>query len=353
MKRLLFFGELPPFTNHGIANANFVNLGVLQSFFKIDIIEEKSKIEEHDKITINKIIYFLKGNLILAYRVIFNRYEYLYLTFSLSSFGGLKTFFAIMLFRLFSRGKVVLHIHRGDFFSRFYKSRINRIITANVFRLLHKIIVLSDLQRIEFAAISGKTFEVLPNTVDFESSNTCRTRLGSRFVFISNYFLDKGIMDLLDVFSKLVTRYPHLTLQTYGAFHDKVLKEKLLTYNSANISVNEAITGINKFNKIAESDCLILPSWNEGQPIVLLEAMSVGTPVIASSVGLIPEMLGNDYPFICNPADRDSLEKVITKFLGCQNLQEISDYLKNHYDTSYSQKVHAEKLTRIFDCLTE
>jgi glycosyltransferase involved in cell wall biosynthesis len=349
MRHLLFFGELPGGSVHGISIANCVNLEMLGSCFIVDRIEEKSILADHDKITLSKIANFIKNNLTIVSKSFSQQYDYFYLVFSLSSFGSFKSLMAILSFRIFNKGKVVLHLHRGDFFVRFYKTIINRIITKLVFRFSHKIVVLSDNQKIEFEAVFHRSFYVLPNTIEIEYKPEAWVRNRFNFIFISNYLIDKGIIDLLEVFKKLIKQYSEITLETYGDFADKGLKDAILDFNSSNIGINGPVTGIQKFEKISQSDCLVLPSWNEGQPIVLLEAMSVGTPVIASGVGLIPELLGKDYQFLINPMDRESLEIKILQFLKTENINEISHKLSSRYYELYSQKKHFEILNNIFN----
>jgi len=344
----LFYGELPHGAVHGISLANQVNIGMLESSFEVDIIEEAVKFKDHEKITIKKFLNFISNNFLIISKSIFSRYNYFYLVYSLSAYGSFKSLIAIINYRLFSRGEVILHIHRGDFFSRFYRSSINRVITRIAFRLSKKIIVLSENQKAEFEKAFNRPFHVLYNTIEAEYPPNLTKRDRANFIFISNYLIDKGIIDLLDVFTKLSQNHHKLTLKTYGEFSDMNLKEAILKYNSSRISINGPIYGKQKFDAIVQADCLILPSWTEGQPVVLLEAISLGTPVIATAVGLIPELLSEDYPFLSLPGDKDSLETKIIQFINYDNLSAISEKLAALYLKVYSREKHAESLFRIF-----
>jgi glycosyltransferase involved in cell wall biosynthesis len=65
---------------------------------------------------------------------------------------------------------------------------------------------------------------------------------------------------------------------------------------------------------LAESDVYCLPSHTEGFPISVLEAMFVGLPVVASTVGAIPDMI--DVPrggVLCSPGDTDNFVAAIEK----------------------------------------
>jgi glycosyltransferase involved in cell wall biosynthesis len=348
-KHLLFFGELPPDSLHGIAISNKININLLKSSFSVDVIKESTSLSEHSKNSPIKFAKRLKEIFKVFSKSIFTRYDYFYLIYSLSVFGGLKTLAAIACFRISGRGKVVLHIHRGDFFKRYFNRFINRWISRTIFRLSHKLIVLSDTQKEEFKTLFNKPVYVLGNTVEYEYNKSERIRGNKKFIYISNYLFEKGIIDLLFVFSKLSKIYPEIYLKTFGEFSDPELKDEILGYNSHNICINGIISGINKYRELEESDCLILPSLNEGQPMILLEAMSVGTPVIASQTGLIPEILGVDYPFISIPGDRLSLESKILHFMHHKGISVLSTLLYTRYSELFSQKKHVEMLSNIFE----
>jgi glycosyltransferase involved in cell wall biosynthesis len=347
-RQILFFGELPPRNIHGIAYSNHINLTFLRTCFLVDIVEETNSLVDHDNISVIKFIKLVKGITKVIQKSISCKYAYFYLTFSLTSLGGLKTLSAILGYKFFNRGKVVLHVHRGDFFSRFMRRFLNRIITKLVFRLTDEVIVLSASQKFQFESKFNKRFCILSNTIEIELEPILRNRKNRDFIYISNYLLDKGIVDLLEVFSKLTSQNKEITLSAYGEFSDIALKELILSFQSDKITINGPIQGIEKFSRIADSDCLILPSWNEGQPIVLIEAMSVGTPVIASDTGLVPELLGTDYPLLMIPGDRESLKEKLILFIGLKDTLELSARLYDNYATSYSHKTHKDNLYRIF-----
>ena len=65
-------------------------------------------------------------------------------------------------------------------------------------------------------------------------------------------------------------------------------------------------------NYLKSSDIFILPSWKEGMPNALIEALACGLPSIVSPVGVIPDYLTNlENCIFVSPRDSDSLEKSI------------------------------------------
>ncbi|HPI70596.1 MAG TPA: glycosyltransferase, partial [Tenuifilaceae bacterium] len=85
-----------------------------------------------------------------------------------------------------------------------------------------------------------------------------------------------------------------------------------------------------------------------GQPLVILEAMSLGIPVIATRVGDIPDMLGEDYAFLFNPREPNMLLKTILNFDEVPGKDEIGKVLLNRYMANYSQDVFKRNIYELF-----
>lgn len=57
----------------------------------------------------------------------------------------------------------------------------------------------------------------------------------------------------------------------------------------------------------AAADCVVMPSYEEGFPRVLLEAMASGTPVVTTDAGGSADLVGADYPYVARVGDLDGL----------------------------------------------
>lgn len=349
-KKILFFGDLPPDYLDGISISSQINLELLKDHSETTIVAEENDFSKHGKSSLGKISHIIKKNKEVLNHFRKNNFDFFYLTYSLSTFGALKTLCLLLIAKIFSSATIVLHVHRGDFFLSFYQSILNRITTKLVFRLADKIIVLSNQQKEEFQDKLGvNKFNVLENTVreehlfDKKNNNEVKT-----FLFVSNYLLEKGILDLLDVFKDLANDQISVKLITFGRFTDEEMKKKICSYRSDSIEINETIRGKEKFKMMSDVDCLILPSWNEGQPLTILEAFSVKTPVIVSSVGLVPEMVGEKYPYLFTSKNKSELKQAILNFMKDPKTADLGNKLNQKYIQEYSRMAHQSKLLDIF-----
>jgi glycosyltransferase involved in cell wall biosynthesis len=100
---------------------------------------------------------------------------------------------------------------------------------------------------------------------------------------------------------------------------------------------------------MAGLDCLAMPSFNEGLPYTLLEAMHLGLPIVASRVGGIPEIVtpgvtGELVP----PGDPFALANTITALLGdLQTMARMREGAFTHAD-QFSTKAWVQRLSAVY-----
>ena len=86
------------------------------------------------------------------------------------------------------------------------------------------------------------------------------------------------------------------------------------------------VTEEEKWNLLAHASCLLFPSFDEGFGLPVLEAMAVGTPVIASNRGALPEV-GGDAAMYVDPNDTEAMSFALSQCLlvpeGVRELKEM------------------------------
>jgi glycosyltransferase involved in cell wall biosynthesis len=339
------WGEFPPKTTTGISISNQAIYDILQSAdFKINLIEEFT----WNKSPLRKIISLLLTKLRILYKSLFAKTDLFYFTISLSVFGLFKVMTMILPFYLFSRKtKRIGHIHRGDIEKFAHEKKWNRKLLGFVLNRTDVVVVLSEQFKKDLEQLfSHKQIAVLHNTSSFEKEKNVKREYNKNFVCISNYIKSKGIEDLVDCFND--QELNSLNLSVYGQVYDQSYYEKLEKKASANIKLNKALDHGHIASVLEQADCLILPSWNEGQPIIILEAMSVGIPIISTTVGDIPNILGKDYPFLSEPKDANALKEIIRRFDQLFDKYDLSQYLFKRYKAYYSNEHYIEMVQKIF-----
>lgn len=127
-----------------------------------------------------------------------------------------------------------------------------------------------------------------------------------KFVFIGHLIKEKGLDELIEAFSKLGNNY---SLVIYGPPSSEFNKNSFILDN---IFYKGVLDATEVCSVLKNYDLLILPSYREGYPGVIIEAFSVGVPVIATALEGIKEMVENLYNgLLIEPRDSDSLYEAI------------------------------------------
>lgn len=171
--------------------------------------------------------------------------------------------------------------------------------------------------------------EVLYNGVDAErfrpgDKSAARARLGlddeagSLVIGVGNLKRSKGSLDLLEGLAALRKTRPGVRLALLGDGPDRGLVEQRI----AALGLGDAVQMVGQVAHDAlpdwyrAADVLCLPSHNEGVPNVVLEAMASGTPVVATRVGGIPEVVTDFAGILVEPKDAAALASALDAALS-------------------------------------
>ncbi len=149
-------------------------------------------------------------------------------------------------------------------------------------------------------AKAGNTSLIRGSGIDVEKFHPKLNVLSSNgklnFIFIGRLLYDKGVMELLQGFAKAAEELTHISLHLVGDTDEgnpaSVSAEDLALYHHRD-DIHFHGYQENIIPYLAKSDVVILPSYREGMPRVLLEGMSMAKPVIATSVPGCKDMVKN------------------------------------------------------------
>jgi glycosyltransferase involved in cell wall biosynthesis len=133
----------------------------------------------------------------------------------------------------------------------------------------------------------------------------------------------KGIFDLLKVITTNIEYYLGKIKLIIGGNGEVEKVKQYIVENHLETIVEYVgwVAGKTKIKLLNECDVYILPSYNEGLPISILEAMSYGKTIIATNVGGIPTIVKNDLNgYLISPGDVGALTQSINKLIENKDL---------------------------------
>lgn len=211
--------------------------------------------------------------------------------------------------------KVVFHCHGAEF-KRFTSQ--HRKAVVNTLKKCDKIIALSESWKEWFEeTIETNNIIVIKNIIS--PPNVAKVAHEKfTLIFLGRLGERKGIYDLLDVLIDHKEEFLNKLEFLYGGDGDvEQVKEIIEKEGLENIAKYQGwVNGAKKEYMLNVADAYILPSYNEGLPISVLEAMSYSLPIISTRVGGIPEIVHDGVNgFLMQPGDKVSLYKAIASLM--------------------------------------
>jgi glycosyltransferase involved in cell wall biosynthesis len=175
--------------------------------------------------------------------------------------------------------------------------------------------------------------------------------------YVAAFTLAKGVVSLVRAAKIVIRKNPSVKFLFIGDWRRSSppflgLHLKKIVKDEPNIIFIGKIPHYKVPEYMNEMRLLVLPSYTEGTPKVVLEAMACGTPVLATAVGCIPEVLANgEYGYITLRRDPESLaEEILKALFNARNeslSKKIRDYVKIIYNFNESLKSWLELLKEL------
>ncbi len=212
-----------------------------------------------------------------------------------------------------------------------------------------------DVEVVWNGSIDGVDTSRFEDTFSAEEKAGIRESLGFGeddfvMVFVGRIVVDKGLRELLGAFERLESRYENLRLLIVGDFEKGEDPFHLDLKNRIEAAEGIVLTGFvsDVRSYLAISDLFVLPSYREGLPNSLLEAGSMGLPLLASDINGCNEVV---IPFenglLCKKKSVDSLADAIERFLRDKSLYDkVAGRVRSTIMERYDQRVFREKFKK-------
>ena len=251
--------------------------------------------------------------------------------------------------------KVIFHSHSGSF-KDFYHANAKK--AQKILDKCDTIVALSEQWRDFFKSIGYSDNCVVINNPITEPQKIKRSLNDGlkHILFIGKICPEKGVFDMVDMIIEHKSDF-HGKICFHIAGNDQVEKLQALIEKhglSSIVKYEGWVAGEKKSHLFNNSDIFILPSYVEGVPVSILEAMSYGVPVIATDVGGVASVVSHDYNgLFIEPGNKEQMFAAINRLIKDENFKDelVANALKTseNYKMSYVKKT----LTHLYDNIAE
>lgn len=271
-----------------------------------------------------------------------------------SSFG--PSFYRKMPFILWSASRgipVVNHIHGAEF-DAFYEnaSGAKRKRVRKVYGRCTRLVALSE----EWAArlqqiVPRERIDVLENYCRIPEGLSDTGRNKKQVLFMGELGERKGCFDIPAVWEQVKKKCPDATLVMAGDGEMARVREAFSRKGLAgDVTFPGWVRGEEKERLLRESGIFLFPSYHEGMPMAVLEAMAYGLGIVTTTVGGIPQLIAHGRSgFLEAPGDLSAMAEDVSALIKdeelCRNMGELA---RKTAEQKYSLKIHLQKLEETY-----
>lgn len=256
----------------------------------------------------------------------------------------------------------LVHTHHGNT-SHTLKVRLYESVALLAMNFCDKVMAVSHQMQsyLESKVIAKEKVVLLENMISLSSeeirdlghtSKAINSTAPLKLLYAGRLSREKGLGELIWAIKNLETSEYQFELEILGAgeFEDE-LKRIIKEENIKNIHFHGLRSDVSTY--LANTQFMVLPSYSEGLPMIVLEAAALGVPILATRVGGIPEIVENNKSGILfGPKSVTALERALKQaWIERQKLSMGAIKLKEKIVAQYGAESWARKCLRIYQDL--
>jgi glycosyltransferase involved in cell wall biosynthesis len=226
-----------------------------------------------------------------------------------------------------AKAPLVLHAHGGGF-EAFY-GRLPKVLQTfirNIFRRADLFVVLSEYWRdfyVQQLGVDPGRVKVMWNPTRVPTSVPDRRGRNDVHVLYLGLVSDsKGTFDLLRAVIALPPPLLNRVRLTVAGNGELARLEEIAAALNGRVTIRSWVSESERDRLLSEADLFVLPSYREGVPMSILEAMSFGLPVLSTTVGGIPEIVAHEHSgLLIAPGNHAELVAQLSRLIADESLR--------------------------------
>lgn len=218
--------------------------------------------------------------------------------------------------------RIVYHLHFGRMAYIACKNNMEWLLIKKALQLSDVIITMdARSKQVINEFLPDANVMNLPNPIDLSEFPTPKKSNSKTIIFVGWVVKTKGIEELLVSWTRLFHKYPDWRLRIVGPYNLNYINQLKQDIPTEGVTFEGELPHEATLQQINDADIFILPSYTEGFPYVLIEAMSLAKPIVATSVGSVPDMLSNGCGIVIQPKKPEQIEEALNTLIKNINLQ--------------------------------
>ncbi|WP_231620956.1 glycosyltransferase family 4 protein [Carnobacterium maltaromaticum] len=231
---------------------------------------------------------------------------------------------ALLAKRVRKQTKVIFHMHASQF-DTFY-DEVNPKMKKYIRKTLDQldgVVVLSEEWEQFYRTITTTKITIIENAVEVSKSiqyNPCSKKI----ITLGRIGKRKGSYDILTLAERIAPNFPEVTFTLYGDGGIDKIEKQIKKRGIKNVYLGGWIIKGEQEDVIKSSLLHLLPSYQEGLPMSILETMSFGIPNLTTTVGGIPQVVKDgENSMSTNPGEIDAMFTRLSHFLKNRDVREF------------------------------